>query len=481
MGLRALALCQPLTQRDTMNCTLALIAALTLGQRDAAPPPDVAELVFTVRAPSRDGHYYVGFGYFAFDKDRYGQFNPDRTTWCQGGKLCRLDLRTGRVTVLIDDPRGAVRDPQVHYDGEKILFCYRKGGTPNYHLYEIQAAGSGLRQITDGPWDDIEPTYLPDGRLLFCSTRCRRWVNCWPVEVAVLHRCDADGRNLRPLSSNNQQDNTPWMLPDGRVLYTRWEYVDRGEVFYHHLWTANPDGSAQSVYFGNLHPGFAMLDAKPIPGTRKVVASFSPEHGRREHEGYVTVVDPRAGPDEQSLARRVSREADFRDPYPLAESRFLVAQKASLFVMDAQGATRVLYSLPKADQDAGLECQEPRPLAPRPREPVLPERADLNRRTGTLILADVYHGRNVRGVKRGEIRELLVLETLPKPINFTGSGDPISYNGTFTLERVLGTVPVAASSPTAGTRPGGTIRRGPSAVPPAASWVNSTEATTKRS
>ncbi len=59
-----------------------------------------------------------------------------------------------------------------------------------------------------------------------------------------------------------------------------------------------------------------------------------------------------------------------------------------------------------------------------------------------LVLADVYRGRNMRGVSRGDICQLLILETLPKPINFTGSGDPISYNGTFTLERVLGTVPV---------------------------------------
>ena len=337
-----------------------------------------------------------------------------------------------------------MRDPQVSYDGKKILFSYRKGGTPNYLLYEIQTDGSGLRQLTDGPWDDIEPTYLPDGGILFCSSRCRRWINCWPTQVAVLHRCDADGRNIRPVSSNNQHDNTPWVLPDGRVLYTRWEYVDRSEVSYHHLWTANPDGTGQMVFFGNMHPGIAMLDAKPIPGTGKVVASFSPGHGLREHDGHVTIVDPAAGPDATSFARRVSQTADFRDPYPLAEDSFLVAQQSSILLMDGKGDTRVLYSLPAAERDAGLECHEPRPLGPRPREPLLPHRTEPGKGTGLLLLSDVYRGRNMGGVKRGEIKELLVLETLPKPINFTGSGDPISYNGTFTLERVLGTVPVEA-------------------------------------
>ena len=92
----------------------------------------------------------------------------------------------------------------------------------------------------------------------------------------MLYRCDADGGNIRAISSNNEQDNTPWPLPDGRILYTRWEYVDRSQVDYHHLWTANPDGTAQTVLYGNLHPGTVMIDAKPIPGSDKVVAIFSP-------------------------------------------------------------------------------------------------------------------------------------------------------------------------------------------------------------
>jgi len=113
------------------------------------------EIIFAVRQPGTDRHYYANFGYFAFDSDRkaYGE----------GGRLCRLDRRTGRITVLLDDPRGSVRDPQVHYDGEMVLFSYRRGGTPYYHLHEIRADGSDLRRLTDGPWDDIEPSYLPDG------------------------------------------------------------------------------------------------------------------------------------------------------------------------------------------------------------------------------------------------------------------------------------------------------------------------------
>ena len=126
--------------------------------------------------------------------------------------------------------KAACSDPQVHYDGHKILFAYRKGGTENYHLYEIDADGTHLNQLTDGPFDDIEPTYLPDGEIVFVSTRCKRWVNCWLTQGAILHRCNADGSNIHAISSNSEQDNTPWPLPDGRLLYTRWGYVDRSQV-----------------------------------------------------------------------------------------------------------------------------------------------------------------------------------------------------------------------------------------------------------
>ncbi|MBM3839625.1 MAG: hypothetical protein FJ398_16975 [Verrucomicrobia bacterium] len=65
-----------------------------------------------------------------------------------------------------------------------------------------------LKQLTDGPFDDIEPTYLPDGDIVFVSSRCKRWVNCWLTQVAVLHRCGPDGSNIRAISSNNEHDTS---------------------------------------------------------------------------------------------------------------------------------------------------------------------------------------------------------------------------------------------------------------------------------
>lgn len=397
------------------------------------------DLVFAVR-PVLPEHWYANFGYYAAGGPSYFG-NPNRL-YRDGGRLCRLELATGRVTVLLDDPQGGVRDPQVHYDGRTMVFAYRPGGTDNYHLYAIQSDGTGLRQLTSGPFDDIEPAYLPDGGIVFVSSRCQRWVNCWTTQVAVLHRCDADGGNLHALSSNNEHDNTPWPLPDGRILYTRWEYVDRSQVDYHHLWAISPDGTGQTVFFGNLHPGEVMIDAKPIPGSEQILASFSPGHGQTEHEGAVVLVDPRAGPDTPEAARYLTRTRDFRDPWPVTENLFLAARGSALVALDDQGSVFELYRLPAADIRAGLLCHEPRPLVARVREALVPPRAHPPQPTGRLLLANVREGRNMAGVAPGEIKKLLVLESLPKPINFTGGMDPLSYGGTFTLERILGTVPV---------------------------------------
>ncbi len=412
----------------------------------AGPMQGVEEIIFAARALNpTDGHWYANFGYYSHD--------PDRKAYAEGAKLYRLNLRTRELTALLVDETGGVRDPQVSYDGKTILFCYRPGGTENYHLYELNLSDAGenpkseiqnpkLKQLTSGPYDDIEPTYLPDGGIIFVSSRCKRWVNCWLTQVAVLHRCDADGSNIRALSSNNEHDNTPWLLPDGRVLYTRWEYVDRSQVHFHHLWAANPDGTAQTIWFGNLHPGITMIDAKPIPGSGKIVASFSPGHGQREHDGVITVVDPKGGPDAKELARKISASSRFRDPWAFSENCFLAARNNTLVLMDAEGNTEELIRLPAADRAAKLECHEPRPLVPRPRELVIQPRTKPEEATGRYLLADVNQGRNMTGVKPGEIKKLLVLETLPMPIHYTGGMEPISYGGTFTLERILGTVPV---------------------------------------
>jgi len=400
------------------------------------PWREITDIVFAVRTNYDDGHWYANIGYYCDDEQHKaytGGGAPDV------GQLCRLNLRTGQLQTLLDAKGGGIRDPQVHYDGQKIVFAWRQAGTDFYHLHEIGVDGEGLRQLTSGDFDDIEPTYLPDGGIVFISTRCKRWVNCWMTQVATLHRCDANGRNIRAISANTEQDNTPWPLPDGRILYTRWEYVDRSQVEYHALWTANPDGTGPTIFYGNMHSWTVMIDAKPIPDSRKILANFSPGHGVNEHAGYPTMLSSDGGADDLSQARSLRQAGLVRDPYPLSEHLVLASRKNELVLLDDAGRLDVIYAWPGP---GGLH--EPRPLQARPRERRLVTRAldDLDR--GQMVLADVYQGRHMEGVKRGDIKKLLVLEQLPKQVNFSGGQDLTSFLGTFSLERILGVVPVEA-------------------------------------
>lgn len=405
-----------------------------LTQFKAGPMRDVSEIVFAVRKLGQDGHWYANFGYYAPDENR--------KAYMEGTRLCALNPATKQTRTLLEDARGGVRDPQVNYDGSKILFSYRPGGTEHYHLYEINADGSGMLQLTSGDCDDIEPTYLPSGEIIFVSSRCNRWVNCWLTQVAVLHRCEADGSNIRAISSNNEHDNTPWPLPDGRILYTRWEYVDRSQVHFHHLWSANPDGTSQAVWYGNMHPGITMIDAKPVPNSHKVIASFSPGHGQREHDGVVTLVDASAGPDSITAAVSITKSADYRDPWAFSESAFLAAKGPELVLLNDKKEAAQIFKLSEKDVRDGFQCHEPRPIQKRSREPVIQARSHPEQTSGFMILGDVAHGRRMDGIEPGGIKNLLVLETLPMPVHFTGGMEPMSYGGSFTLERILGKVPV---------------------------------------
>jgi hypothetical protein len=392
----------------------------------------IEEIVFAERGHGRDisGHYYANFGYSCV--------NPN--VWfhaADGGRLAKLNLRTGEVTVLVDDAAGSVRDPRVHYDGRRILFSYRKGGSHRYHLYEISIDGSNLRQITDGAWDDVEPAYLPDGDIVFCSTRCNRWIGCWLAETAILFRCDKDGGNMEMLSSGSFTENTPAILSDGRILYTRWEYVNRDPVSFHHLWTMNPDGTGQMVYFGNMRLGSVFIDAVPIPQSNRIVLINSPGHGRNEHHGYVAVATGANGPNARSSMKNISKSADFRDPYPLSEDAFLVARGNTILLMNLEGETVVAY------EGGNLPLHEPRPIIGKRRQSIIPRRAQSNESRGTLLISSVYSGRNMAGVKPGAVKKLLVMEDLPKPANFHGGGSqPLGHGVSSTLKRILGTVPV---------------------------------------
>ena len=432
------------------------------------------EILFVTRKPSTDVHWYANIGYYADNSCRV-PFPRN-----SGGAIWIFNVKTKACRKIFEDPEGNVRDPQIHYDGKKFIFSYLPKGKKHYSLFEMNLDGTGLRQITgigedaefpippgvkpletteirrspknlDGVqdyspagWDDYEPTYTPDDKIIFCSTRANRYVQCYYTQVGTLHKCELDGSNIQCISSNVEQDNTPWFLNDGRVVHMRWEYVDRHWGTYHSLWTVNPDGTKQMVLYGNFATWDCMLAPKPVPGRNdRIVCTFSPGHGRKEHQGNVVLLDTTLGPEDPKAVQYITKGGKYSDPWAFSVNHFLATAREKIILVTADGRSGTLFTLPAELQKAGFWIGEARPVMPRQREVVIPDQTDPSKAHGTLALVNIYHGRKMKDVKPGTIKAIKIYEVLPKPVNFSGGMDMISNEGTFSVTRLLGTVPVS--------------------------------------
>jgi hypothetical protein len=186
-----------------------------------------------------------------------------------GSALKSLDLASGRVETIFDGgPDGLVRDPELSYDGKKIVFAWRRERAGASHLFEIDAGGGTPRQLTACPdANDIDPVYLPDGGIAFTSTRDPKYCMCNRHIMGNLFRMDGDGANIRQIGNSTLFEGHATVLPDGRLLYDRWEYVDRNFGDAQALWTVNPDGTNHAIHWGsNLSSPGGVIDGRAVPG-----------------------------------------------------------------------------------------------------------------------------------------------------------------------------------------------------------------------
>lgn len=310
-----------------------------------------------------------------------------------GGGICILDIpRTeGRIepgraklTTLFDATGGIARDPMADFDAKKIYFAFRpdKGPTenaqPHWHLWLAHADGTGARQLTDGPFHDYYPCPLPDGGLTFISTRCRARFLCWRPQAFVLFRMDGD--DIRPLSFANLSEWTPAIMRDGRILWTRSEYVDKGADFGHTLWAIRPDGTHPELIFGNNTPN-CYINGHEVPGTREILCTIFSHGG--DHNGPLGLIDlaKANGPSDPEAITNITpdtrphynmswpRQECWRDPVPLTRDFFLAshapADRFGLFLVDRYGNREILYL------DPAIGSMSPSPLRTRARPPAL--------------------------------------------------------------------------------------------------------------
>jgi hypothetical protein len=387
-----------------------------------------------------------------------------------GSALKAVDLAGGKaVRTLLECPQGVIRDPEVSFDGKRVIFSMRRDAGDSYHIYEIRSDGTSLRQLTAAEdVDDLDPLYLPDGAVVFSSTREPKYCMCNRHIMANLFRMEADGANIHQIGKSTLFEGHSALLPDGRILYDRWEYVDRNFGDAQALWTVNPDGTGHAVFWGNntASPG-AVIDARPVPGSAETLCVFGSCHDRPW--GALALIDRRLGMDGREPVVRTwpedavglvrekgweifdaftSVRLKYEDPYPLDDQHFLAAR------MTGEGDRMGIYLLSRTSADVLLHteapgCFDPMPLGPRPRPQAIPARRDFERPEGTVFVADVYQGTPMTGVPRGSVKWLRVVES-PEKRQWTrpawggqGQEAPAMNWHDFSNKRILGTVPVA--------------------------------------
>ncbi|MDP6524294.1 MAG: hypothetical protein QGH15_08725 [Kiritimatiellia bacterium] len=395
-------------------------------------------------------------------------------------------------SLVPEEKSGFLWRPDLSFDAKKIVFCLMPSGEKSFHLYEVNTdpstdstssqqagsgqAGTGFKQLTFGDYDDLDPIYLPSGKLLFNTTRANTYVRCGPSHHSpVLARCDSDGKNIYVISRNNEPDYLPVLLPDGRIIYTRWEYTDKEQKRVQSLWTMNQDGTGVNAYWGNQSVWPDMLvEPRPIPGTRKIMFTGVGHH--QWFNGSIGIIDTAKGmnypdgiskvtPDipwpevgngpaekAETQAYRPGPYKAYKTPYPISEEDFLVSmlhpktKKFSLYLMDMYGNRELIYT----GKDNVWHAV---PLKPRQKPPLIPDRIEWPPigpdqpplRDGIMYSADVFEGAPL--LPRDKVKYLRVLEIdaktyTPWKKTYQHSGPSISITQADGVKRILGTTPV---------------------------------------
>jgi hypothetical protein len=413
----------------------------------------------------------------------------------------RLRQLTGEL------PEGSVLRPDISYDGKRAIFAHCKfypglGREPNkldkasipedafYQLYEIGLDGSGLRRLTHGKYDSFDGRYLPDGRIVFLSTRRGQHVQCTPetaaaatggaqgdcyvrcgggperpVAVYTLHVMNADGSHLEQISPFEMFEWTPSVDAQGRILYARWDYVDRYNMPYMSLWSTMPDGTnAQSVYGNFTTNPHCVFEARDIPGSSKLIFTASGHHALTG--GCLVLLDPSKGFDGEGPLKRLTPEVCFPEsegwpntyftsPYPLSEEHYLVAWSGAplppgtprpqwgmpgppndlgVYLFDAFGNLNLIH------RDPAISSMDPLPVRPRKRPPVAADRVvRQGPQEGRMLVVNAYKGLESAGSARIHRLRLIGVPAKTHPtMNVPPMGVVRDDPGKF----VLGTVPV---------------------------------------
>ena len=395
---------------------------------------------------------------------------------------------------------GGYLAPDVSYDGKQILFCYTDGDPQirvwnertTFHIFRCNAAGSGLVQLTDGNVNDLDPCWLPNGRIVFISERRGGYGRCHRREVPTytLHSMFEDGSDIVCLSPHETNEWQPSVDNNGMIVYTRWDYVDRGFNQAHHLWLTAPDGRDARELNGNEHRSertapHLVGDARAIPGSGKYIAVAGGHH--TQTRGSLIVINPNI-PDDGAMSqiRRFTPDqllpeaespltydkasAAYATPWPLSDKLTLCvydplanaqygyidwrARRYAIALVDVFGNKETLYTHPD------ISCLSPIPLLAHAKPPVLTHATLIGRprlengekpaitpkeqlpKTAKVGLINVYNTR-YPFPEGTQIKALRIWQVLPKVKPFVGN-PRLGVCDQICGRQCLGTVPVEA-------------------------------------
>jgi len=439
----------------------------------SVPPPEIAESA-ELAAKLRAGG--LGFTQLLLVQRHHIRSSHVYTYHCEGqrdgGGIWVFDVTDGTLTKVFDAGAGQVLGCDLSYDGRAVLFSWRRKETGEYYqMYRLDIdvspgagpSASGLRQLTEGEHYNYDGCWLPDDTVVFLSSRRPQAAYCFFTPVGILYRMNADGSGQRRISANYLNDFTPAVLNDGRIIYGRWEYVDRPAIPIQSLWTINPDGTMLQAYYGNrvLDPA-TFIEPQAIPGSTAVLCTLTGHNG--SCRGAIGIVDPVCGDNAQASIRNLTPEVRLRGvgvssngprgpyqtPMPVDERYFLVSHDGTILLRDYDRTEQTVVLTPRDS----MGFYNPRPLRPRPRPPVRPAVLEdpAAGPYAELYLQDVYNGLGPH-VQPGEIKQIAVVEELARTlIDSPGIHKPafgyqrvlVSCGATYVPKKVHGFAEVAA-------------------------------------
>lgn len=358
-----------------------------------------------------------------------------------------------------------LNDPELYFDGSKILYS-SIGSNDRWHLFELCLKDKSVRQVTPEyykDFDSFDGCYTADDKYIFCSTGTFLGLPCTNGgnKMCGLFLYDPKTDKTRQLTFDQDSNWDPVILPNGKIMYQRWEYADLPHSNSRIIFTMNPDGTEQRAYYGsNSYFPTSAWGIRPIPDSpSQFIATISGHHsttragrlmifdtnkGRKEADGVLGEI-PYFEEKVYPIVR--DRLPDgvypyFLHPFPLDDKYHLVVMKPlwnslwGLYLVDTFNNITLVY------EEEGTSVFNPIVVQETKRPNVIPNKVDMSLDYSTVFIQDIYLGEGLKGIPRGTVKKLRVGSYSFSPHGQGGLLGTIGMDGPWDIKQIEGTVDV---------------------------------------